>query len=73
MGAPMTEEEAKIIARIVSTADSGCETCVESLCGELNSAKLGWSWALDGQLCWSRPYAADPEEFESFPVVRVSP
>lgn len=43
----MTLYEAKIIGRIVSSADSGCPSCIRSLLDQLNEAFPEFTWNFD--------------------------
>ncbi len=42
----MTSEEARIVAKAIAGADSGCPSCVDDLCGALNEGNLGWTFML---------------------------
>lgn len=70
----MTFEEAKAIAKIISTADNGCTNCIASLADELNRAKLGWFFRLIPCVTWERAESKwDPEYKKSYPMVNVVP
>lgn len=40
----MTLDEARQIARVIGTADSGCSSCVHNLVDKLNNRQLGWTF-----------------------------
>ena len=45
----MTKDEAEKLAKIVSTADEGCDYCVGALVERLNKAALGYHFDITDQ------------------------
>lgn len=68
----MTQEEAEKIARIVSTADGGCPTCIARLISRLNGAGLGWTFhRVSGE--WTERPADDLEDDgRSYPLISAT-
>lgn len=70
----MTQDEASKIADIIATADSGCSTCVHSLCERLTEASLGFTFRMTGQdVTRQAEWSDDPEDTQTFPEVVASP
>jgi hypothetical protein len=42
----MTQDEANAIARVIETADGGCDVCIRRLCDELNAADLDFEFTM---------------------------
>lgn len=51
----MTIDEARKVARIVSQADGGCDSCVRHMMTLLNEADLGFVWAFPDYDWYDRP------------------
>ena len=44
----LTKEQAAALAKVLSRADDGCETCVSKLCDVATNTGLGWRfWTAD--------------------------
>ena len=67
----MSEAEAQAIARIVSTADHGCSSCIRDLIYRLNAADLGYQFALVDKEYWAEPDPFDDEYPKQWPLVRA--
>lgn len=68
----MTQEEADKIARVIGTADGGCDTCVGDLVELLNGADLGFQWAATGKVA-KYPVHEEDEYYQTMIVVTATP
>lgn len=71
----MTYEEARRVADVICTADSGCSYCVGALVEKLNTCGLGWAFAVeeDAVECAAIVGARSCEIPRHYPAVAVRP